>query len=318
MATSVETSSCGRCRTSRPTTFEELGKGFGMVGRLRFFPCGVQPAWVSGAPETCHVLKVMTKTLTEDEGLNTASYPIEVLFPGVLAGEPIRDGSVGVSVGAATAVAAKYLVYQEALGNLLDPESAEMPWPERFHYAKALWTCLHLHVRYNPAADVQTEAFRSIKTKNAAANRSRPNPLQLLHAFDRLVRDVRTSTGTRKDYVEVLAAEINKYNKGVIVKAEGIYPEEAQVMKLLATWDEESRRLIKAIWALDRLQYTSMPLIMLALSFLKNDAQLAVTQKDNPKWFAILTPTPAKLVAWILRTEGRFQAKVPPKKHALT
>ena len=83
--------------------------------------------------------------------------------------------------------------------------------------------------------------------------------------------------------------------------------DEIAAMKLLATAEPTFHRLLTGIWSTSIKSMTSVPLDLLTSPFLLTSTPLPVTQKDNPKWYDILTVTPAKQTFWLRRVDGKFQ-----------
>jgi len=269
--------------------------------------------FLRGAPSNCEVANVLQKIFFDPEGLNTERYPVDVVF-GLLVPQRVGDRlvnfSVGLSVGATTISAAYFAVL--SVMDLRPWEREEFMGvsnrPRRLALARALLSCMEIHAVHAPAESLEQEVMKSIKTKSAAANRARPNALQLRSAFLRLAE---VELGSRRrSKPEILAMAMAKYNRGNSVKSEHINQDEITAVKFLATQSSEFLSVLQRVWNGDKVQYSAVTLGMLSAPYLQAGASLPVTKKENQMWYEILTPTPDKYLAWIQRLKGKFQARV--------
>jgi hypothetical protein len=150
---------------------------------------------------------------------------------------------------------------------------------------------------------------KSLGGKIQAANRQRPTTLQMLTCFQRLVNELMGGS-TRKNKFTVLTEVIRDYNKAEKIRTCKINPDEISTMKFLMSRGPEFLHMLKVVWGTERTSNTACPLTLLPSPFLDASKELAVTQKDNPTWHAILMPTEEKCVSWLHRVHGRFMAKI--------
>ena len=133
--------------------------------------------------------------------------------------------------------------------------------------------------------------------------------MQMLTCFQRLVNELMRGS-TRKNRLTVLTEVIRDYNKAEKIRTCKINPDEISTMKFLMSRGPEFLHMLKVVWGTERTSNTACPLNLLASPFLDASKELAVTQRDNPTWHAILMPTEEKCISWLHRVHGRFMAKI--------
>ena len=79
---------------------------------------------------------------------------------------------------------------------------------------------------------------------------------------------------------------------------------------LQARRTKQFHSLVRVCWGRDKIQNTCLPLGLLAALWLDESRELAVTEKENPLWHAILKPTDEKYLAWLERVHGKYMNKV--------
>jgi hypothetical protein len=240
-------------------------------------------------------------------GNPTMRYPLEVQFELLQrkSGDPIVPYSVGMSIGYTTAMASYWVCIA-----MLEVESW-CPGAKALVYdlvGQQVLSCIRLHARWLPAADVSAMIRNSLGGKIQASNRQRPSPLQMLRALGHKVRQV-AAANPRKAGKAVWDEVLSTYNKSEGVKNNRLNGDELNAVKLLNRASDAFLNHIRIIWGTDKLEWTAVPLNLIGAKFLREESDLAVDAKKSPKWFAILQVTEEKRVLWLMRVDGRFQVK---------
>ena len=149
-------------------------------------------------------------------GNPTLRYPLEVQFEllNQKSGDAITTYSVGMSIGYTTAMASYWVCI-----TMLEVESW-CPGAKEDVYnlvAEQVLTCIRLHARWIPAADINQMIRNSLGGKIQASNRQRPSPLQMLRALGHRVRQV-AAANPRKAGRAVWDEALSVYNKAEAVK----------------------------------------------------------------------------------------------------
>lgn len=289
-------------------------------GHLRIWQISFRAeACVRGCSPTCDIIAVLQKVFVDELGLNTQQFRLEVIFGRMssncsTAGSIIADMSVGLSVGSATLMGAYLSICAAMELDLLDlwafneADAAHVRTSKKTALEKLL-SCFCLEVSFLEDADEEARAFRSIRTKIASSNRQRPNALQMFCCLDPIAK-AHESRGIKKSgYRDCLRDQITQFNKKA-VSGESINTDETKAMLFLSYQSARFHKILKGVWASEKLQHSAVPCAMLSEPFLDPWGTLPVTQKDNPAWYAILTPSQIKFEYWLLRTSGRFNKNV--------
>lgn len=263
------------------------------------------PGSIQGPPNTCDLLPILERNI-RGNGNQTEKYPLQVLFCllGASTGDPIRNFSIGLSVGFATTIAAM-LTALAAIHLRWMVRAQDTGVPACQCVARKLLAVLQLCCTYDPQPDTMAQATASIHEKMAASSRQRPTTLQLLCSLARRAKEL-LAGGSRKSLSAILGDLIKEYNKNEKVTQCKINLDEATSVKFLARRSSETLREIKLIWSNERVQFSAVPMNLLAANFLDEARELPVTDKDNPRWHAILKPTEAKYQAFFRRAGVRY------------
>ena len=88
---------------------------------------------------------------------------------------------------------------------------------------------------------------------------------------------------------------------------------EIKGLKTVFRMDAAFQRRLKLIWGGDKLNHTSINLEMISQDFLDLSRPLSVSRHDNPTWHRILTKSAPKFMAWLERSDGRFNKELDEK-----
>lgn len=206
----------------------------------------------------CDVLDILQRNMVSPDGNNTEKWPIEILFHILSSdgpGDPVKDCTVGLSIGFGTTLAA-YLFCWAAIKLELYPVLPRHP-----ELARRLLKCLRMSATYDPAPNLMQQIFKSIGGKIQASARQRPTTLMMLFAFQRGVNEV-LAGGTRKSRQQVLSDIIKEYNKAEKVRACKINTDEMAAIRFLSMRDDHFISHLKVIWGADRIGNTAVPMNM--------------------------------------------------------
>jgi hypothetical protein len=247
------------------------------------------------------------RNLGNEGGNQTSKYPVEVLFSwlGLKAGDPITPFSVGIAIGMGTIMSC-FLVC-----HALRSRSQWCPWSLDTvvdHLGHHLLKVLRIHAIFDPPTDTMSLLRKTIGSKIAASNRSRPSPLQMEAALRIRVREIQAASTRAKAAAAVFDEVITAYNKLEKVKSCKLSADETACIKLIARSSQEMKVLLSVIWGDDKMQHTSVPMSLLASKFLDDTTDLAVPHA-NGTWTKILGVTEAKRICFIKRCHGRFLDK---------
>ena len=262
---------------------------------------------VRGAPLTCDVCDVVTTAIAGQPGLDTVSFPLDVLFElgGGFPGSPIQDFKTGLSEGMGTTMGC-YLVAVATLElDLISSNGASKLNHELERaFAHRLLTVLHLRTKYFPMATAQEQAFHSLASKCAGASRQRPSILAMASSLKHAGLNVVGQSVKDDVFFEKVKAYQDRFKSE---PQKRFHTDELVGLKLLAHVDETFLRLLRSIWSSEKIQLTSVPLSLLAnSSWLNPNSALQVSQQDNPVWYDILSWSIEKMNVWLLRVDGRF------------
>ena len=290
--------------------------------KVRLWQVGfAEEASLKGASSLSAVFDILKDCLC-DQPNNTEEFPLELLFEllGQQAGEAIGDFAVGTSNGFAVVSAAHLLALCAIdlgwLNDRLDQwtrgpvalRSGLTPAQMAALLAQRLLKVLRLTCTYQPAESVAQQVSLTFKRKMAAANRRRPNCLQLLYGFSRAA-DALQRAGTRKGPAAIMQAVLAQHNAEEAVAGRRIANEEISGVLFLMGTSDEFRREVKLAWGHDTPVNTALPMNLLNSSFLRTETPLPMNTKGTT-WAAILTPTEAKRITWVQRVRGAWGAKI--------
>ena len=121
------------------------------------------------------------------------------------------------------------------------------------------------------------------------------------------------SGGSRKSAGELLEDCIKEYQRLESVRRAKLTTNEIKGLKVVFRMDIAFQRRLKIIWGGDKLHHTSITLELIASDFLDLSKHIGVDKQANPTWFRILSKTPAKFLAWLERSDGRFNRELDEK-----
>ena len=284
------------------------------------------PLWCLGFQESCSVKGASPTTDVFDcvekfimSGNETFLYSLVVYFQmnppkPITPGVPIQDFSVGLVMGFAVTLgchAFAHLVWQQFTDMCLSEEF----WTSSASHkilASRLLICLRVQAKYLPKSDLSDLVFSGISAKKQAGNRQPPNLLQLQYAMGRLVVHAQSS-GSRKSAVELLQDCIKDHQKREAVRRAKLTTNEIKGLKAVFRMSSEFQRRLKLIWGGDKLTHTSITLDLISQDFLDMGKPIAVDKQSNPTWFRIMTKSQAKFMAWLERSDARFNKELDEK-----
>jgi hypothetical protein len=274
---------------------------------------------VKGASPLNAIVQIMATNL-QGRGNQTEKYPIELLYtlnnPGAQVGSPVAPFSVGISVGFEL-VLASFLCCIAAL---------ELPWLQgsrgpggisaeekefQEDIAGRLLRMLRLTGTYQPRDTLQGQVQETLATKIMASQRMRPNSIQMLYGFRRLVQA--RAVSSRQGHDALLKTAIAEFNNQE-QSAFRINPEEVSGIVFISLRTPIFIRRLKIIWGSEKPQHTAMPLQLLGSAWLSPSYPLPFRKEENPAWAAALAPREPLYEEWLIRVGSRFEAKVAIRK----
>ena len=106
---------------------------------------------------------------------------------------------------------------------------------------------------------------------------------------------------------------IKDHQKREEVRRAKLNTNEIKGLKTVFRMDTAFQRRLKLIWGGDKLNHTSISLDLISQDFLDLSRPLTVNKHDNPTWFRILTKSASKFMAWLERSDGRFNKELDEK-----
>ena len=148
---------------------------------LGLWSIGYSPDHAVKGPSPTHAILEVAKTSLINGGSQTSRYPIDIIWnlgdQKAAPGDPIAHHSAIIKVGFSVVLGSYFLAIACSELNWLDP--GHLPEEHRVHVAKTILEALHLHCMSLPKASLQDEVADTIHQKFKAADRNRPNSLQL-------------------------------------------------------------------------------------------------------------------------------------------
>ena len=222
--------------------------------------------------------------------------PLDVLFMHQAAGTLITPFSVGISVGSAKSMAALGILYAVTTGNFSHEEIGSI--------ASELVALTTIKATTFPAKDTMAQVVQTSGKKIRVSDRTRPNPIQIEFAFNRVVKD-KVSTGDRRKRSTIFADVIRQYNKPQVNKCKLTSDERTAVM-MLSEQVPEFKELIKDHWRNFPVAQSAVPTSYLAFECLSDAFEPGVKKTANALHHAILSPSKEKNVAWLRKCIGKF------------
>ena len=285
--------------------------------QCRLYQIGFSEASSVKGASPLNAIVQITATNLQGRGNHTEKYPLELLYtlndPGAQVGSPVAPFSVGISVGFGV-VLASYLCCIAAL---------ELPWLQvsrgpgaisaedkefQEDIASRLLQMLRLTGTYQPRDTLQGQVQETLATKIMASQRTRPNSIQMLYGFRRLV--LARATLSRRSKEDLLKTAISEFNNNE-QSAFRINAEEIAGIVFISSRTPLFLRRLKIIWGSEKPQHTAMPLQLLGSAWLSPSYPLPFRKEEKPGWAAALAPRELLYEEWIARAGGRFEAKVP-------
>jgi len=222
--------------------------------------------------------------------------PLDLLFMNQTAGTLIKPFSVGISVGSAKSMAALGILYTVTAGILSTEEIGSI--------ASELMALTVINATIFPAQDTMAQVSQTIGKKIRVSDRTRPNPIQIEFAFNRVVKD-KVSKGDRRKHSTILADVIKQYNKPQVNKCKLTSDERTAVMRL-SEQVPEFKELLKAHWRNFPVAQSAVPTSDLAFDCLSDTFEPSMKKTANALHHAIWSPSKEKNVAWLRRCIGKF------------
>ena len=275
------------------------------LSQLGFLP----DAGMKGPSPSSDVLDCISKFVMS--GNETSKYPLEVLYMmnvPLVTGSPVESFSIGLNVGFAVTTAC-HIIGQFIVTKYHRDEYGQVEFwrsDDRQELAQKLRTCLRMSATYAPANDIVSQVFSCISAKKQATLRQGPNLLQLLFAMDRIIQQ-KVRQGSRKSYSDHLNECVKIHQQKERVSRAKLTTDEIRGLKIVSKLSDKFKTQLAAIWGTDKLQYTAVPLDLIASQFLDLHGDVPVTKAANPVWFAILSKTPEKLECWLKRVNDKFE-----------
>ena len=250
-----------------------------------------------GSPKTCDVVTLAQHFL--HDGWQSAKEPVDVRFTEP-AGSGISPFSVGYVLGFSRSMAA--LCILETCVRI--PLSIE----EMAQVSKELLSLRAISATYTPLADLGTAVIRTIAVKMRGSERQRPDPLQLAEAFLKAV-EARIAAGATKPKAQLIDEVMQQYNSTQVVTNCRVDGDEKQAVRFMIGCPPSAWATVRGIWNDFRVRESPLTANILASPWLKVPMR-DIKAQLNPKWFAIMTPTPEKYEAWLRRVCVAFRLRV--------
>ena len=225
----------------------------------------------------------------------SASQPIEVLMPlSSAVGEPIREFGLIHRVGFGKTLAAKLVIISVLGANLSDQELGNI--------SKEIQALYCFHCIYSPAATFAHEISKSLLSKMQAAERQRPTPVQVLHAFKSRVA---SESGDASKLSELISSYFDDF-QDTLSEAKKFTANEKAVVQWLATISPGLLKKIEYHWTTYKVQESALPLGRLA-SLLDAASEAAASDGSYQGMFKA---SPDKEEAMVSRSIGIFAHKL--------
>ena len=229
--------------------------------------------------------------------------PLDVLFgsSGVHDGPGAIDPwSVGISIGSAKCMAALTIMHIVTANKFEEQELASI--------ADELAALCVVRATTDPAGDVFGQIAKTISKKIRVSERSRPNPVQLEFAFQRVVLDLQ-SKGDKRKPATIMGAIIKQYNASQPAKGK-LNPDERSAVLMLQEQENSFKEILKAHWRNYPVNLSAVPVSFLAFPWLSSAYEPAVKKAANPLHYQIQCPSTTKNVGWLKVGIGRYQQRL--------
>ena len=224
---------------------------------------------------------------------------VQVMPPGT----NVDAFSCGFVLGVSRSLAC--IVCLEALISLSIPV-ADMLATERG--SRLLSSFKYIHVTYTPVDGAAQLGFRVVLSKMRGSERQRPDPLQLARVFSETAR-LEQSANPNMAWDEAVTASILKYNKSTSVRSASVESDERLAVRLVMSQTAGFQAALERCWKDVKVREGPVTVTLLAKSFLR-EPRPAKDKAENPLWWEILSPSPAKNEEWIRRVIGAWESRV--------
>ena len=230
----------------------------------------------------------------------SAAEPLDVLMPlGVNAGSAIPAFSVRHNVGFARSLTVRIILFS----------TVDMRWDDATMklFKKELQALTAIHCVYAPAADPKEQMAKALGDKMVAAERARPDVIQISHALQ---------TRALSEGVELLPKideYLDDFQQGSVSEVRQFSALEISAVKLYPTLTEEGQKKLAYHYQAFDVECSAWPLSKLAADPLRHgtkNTRVSLPPDAAQLWLSVLTPSPHKREACIVRRIGVFIFKL--------
>ena len=264
--------------------------------------CILQP-WQLGF-QSQHSLKGPSKIVTIREiamgfletPFTSLENPISILMPfQSVVGSAVADFSVLHSVGFGKSCASKLILMCAARLALSDDDLRVV--------AKELYALLFLHCVYAPAESWSAEFTKALTAKMQAAERQRPDPLQILCAF------ANKAQAEGKELTPATVVDfIQDFENSTFTEGKKFTRNEVLAVKWMSTLSKSALAKIDYHWAQFRVSESALPLTRIAT--VMDSESRSVREATSDEFRSIYSSTDDKVEAFLHRTIGVFHNKL--------
>ncbi len=250
---------------------------------------------VKGKSKMSQITKCLTDFL--EKPYASSADPLDVLMPrGLAVGATIPAFSVRHSIGFAKSLTARLILFA----------TVDMRWQDSDMRAfqKELQALFAIKCIYSPGQDAKAQIQKSIGGKFVAAERQRPDIIQITYSLRNRALDENV------DYAASIERYVQEYQEGTVSEGRKMSDLEVSAVKLLPMLTDAGVTKLEYHWQQYPVETSAIPLSKLATPAMMNGTKVPASSVQDTAaqalWTTILAPSPEKREAVLARRIGVF------------
>ena len=250
---------------------------------------------VKGKSRSSQIQDCITNFL--ERPYSSSTDPLDVLMPrGIAVGATIPDFSVRHSIGFAKSLTCRLLLFA----------TVDMRWKDSDIrlFLPELQALFSIKAVYSPGINARDQIQKSIGGKFMAAERTRPDIVQITHSL----RDRALDEGV--DFTQGLPKFIEEFQEDTMAAGRKFSDLEINALHTVPLCTDETLQKLDYHWQIYSMEVSGMPLSYVAHDSLREGTKIPASRVLDPQatalWTNILKPSPQKREAAVFRRIGKY------------